>query len=75
MLCAPYTQQGDLIVVVVCRLDVPVLLRRINDSRKHPPRPNSLVEKYRLVGQCYAHGVMNREALSMEIEAKKIEII
>ena len=73
-LCPPYTQPGDLIVIVR-GLGVPIVLRTIKEAWKPPTSRDASPEKYRLVGQCYAHGLMNGEALSMGIEEKKIEII
>jgi hypothetical protein len=54
-------EDGDL-VVVVCGVNVPLLLRSGEKG------------KYRLVGDAYVHGVMDGESVDLSVEVKEFEM-
>jgi hypothetical protein len=81
-LCPPYTLKEDLIYVVP-GVHVPIALRPVsadrndtrNKGRSSKRRKRTSSKKFHLVGECYMHGLMRGEALSLRIVKEKIEII
>ena len=67
--CPSYSVYRD-IICVVPGLQVPLLLRPVTTSKNAKSTP-----KYRLVGECYVHGIMNGEALLGEISLSKFLIV
>jgi len=68
-LCPPYVKQGDLMYVVP-GVSTPIMLRQ----QKNIIAPTGSAKEYQLVGECYAHGLMNGEGLGMELELEELVI-
>jgi hypothetical protein len=63
---APHlAEQGDLLCFIFGS-QVPFLLRHVEDSKEM---------RYRLVGECYIHGMMDGEAFNLGCEETYIEIV
>jgi len=81
-LCPPYTLKEDLIYVIL-GVYAPIALRRVGTDRNETQnkgssskrRKGTSSKKLHLVGECYVHGLMTGEALSLGIIEENIEII
>jgi hypothetical protein len=81
-LCPPYTLKED-IIYIVPGIYAPVALRPVsidrndthNKGRSSKRRKRTSSKKFHLVGECYVHGLMRGEALSLKIVEEKIKII
>ena len=78
-LCPPYTLKEDLIYVLP-GIHVPIALRPVNSDSKNKHKKNrgskkTSPKRFHLVGECYVHGLMRGEAMSLKITKEKIELI
>jgi hypothetical protein len=74
-MCPPYAKQEDLIYIVP-GVHVPIILREnITTLKELYTPPPGATKRLKLVGECYVHGLMNGEALSMGITQEDLEII
>lgn len=63
------TRRGD-IVCIVFGAQIPFVLREV--AKVHLTRYG---KHYRLVGECYVHGILCGEALELEIRPELYEVI
>jgi hypothetical protein len=81
-LCPPYTLKED-VIYIVPGIYAPIALRPVsidrndthNKGRSSKRRKRTSSKKFHLVGECYVHGLMRGETLSLKIVEEKIEII
>ncbi len=59
----PATTERDDIIAIVLGAQTPFILRPVSRNR------------FKLVGQCYVHGIMNGEALNFNIPLEKLEVV
>ncbi|KAF2817429.1 uncharacterized protein BDZ99DRAFT_493248 [Mytilinidion resinicola] len=71
-LCPPHTKTGDLLYVAP-GLHVPILLRPESFVMQQYRGTSTSASTYRLVGECYCHGLMNGEAMPKKIELESTE--
>jgi hypothetical protein len=73
-LCPPNALIEDLIFIVP-GLSVPIILKQVNGKEKGSYTNGGSAKSFKLVGECYVHGVMNGEAVSMGLQEEKMDII
>jgi hypothetical protein len=69
-------KEGDWLAVLqgAVRADVPFVLREVDEGRNQSqPLPPNL--KFQLVGECYAHGLMQRQAVRGRQLTRDIELV
>ena len=72
-LCPPYTLRGDLIYTIGA-LQTPILLRHDSIVLKGYGTSSGLAKRYKLVGECYTHGLKTGET-NVVGTAEEVEIV
>jgi hypothetical protein len=74
-LCPPYALRED-IISITPGIHVPLVLRPVNTANvKGSRKAKCATKRYKFVGECYMHGVMNGEALSLAVGETEMEVI
>jgi len=61
-LAPPSAMTGD-VIAILFGCNVPVVLREVNKG------------KYEVIGECYVHGLMDGEAISMDLIEKEFTLV